>query len=99
MTQTVLVSQGAVEYSWPVTVRETTGDDISADPVRLSLGTYTEPGTWVIPAVDEPQTDTSTRVAQMLIDATVPPGTYHLWVRVTDTPEVVPRRAHKIVVA
>lgn len=27
----------------------------------------------------------------MLIDNTVQPGTYYLWIKLTDSPEVVPR--------
>lgn len=48
--QTIAVySAGAVENTLPRTIYETSGDDISADPVYVSLGSWTAPGVWVTP--------------------------------------------------
>lgn len=98
ISQTILVSDpaGAVEYTWPTTI--TADHDISADTVQVSLGSYSEPASWVTPDVDDAQTDVNTRVVQKLVTSAVNPGTYYLWVRLTDNPEVVPRRGHKLVV-
>lgn len=89
--QTVHVTEGP-EYTYPRTITETTGKDISTDTVRLSLGTWDAPGTWVAPTVDTAQTDHATRVVQLLLDNTTPAGDYWLWVKVTDSPETPVRR-------
>lgn len=93
-TQTIYVSDGAVEYTWPVTITETTGKDISAVGVELSLGTYTAPGTWQAPDTDPPQATKSQRVVQLLVGGTLKPapGRYYLWTRSADTPEIVEHR-------
>lgn len=36
-TQLIRVSYGAEEYTWPATVYELTGQDISADPVTVAI--------------------------------------------------------------
>lgn len=97
-TQTILVSNpaGAIEYTWPTTI--TADHDIHSDTVQVSLGTAAEPGSWVAPTIDPPQNDVKTRVVKLLVNNSTEPGTYWLWVRLTDNPEVVPRRGHKIVV-
>ena len=99
--QTIAVSLGAVEYTWPLTITEATGKDISADTVRLALGGYTAPGTWQAPDVDTPQAVKSQRVVQMLIGSTLKPtaGDYWLWFQITDTPEIAPRRESHIVIS
>lgn len=101
-TQTIRVTSGAAEYTWPVTITEATGKDISGDVVRVSLapspGGYTAAGTWVPPSVDAAQANHATRVVQLLVDSTTAAGVYWLWVKVTDSPEQVPRRALKVIV-
>jgi hypothetical protein len=98
VTQTVFVSAGAAKYVG-AKISDKNGDDISADPVSMSLGTYTTPGTWVTPSVDTPQTDTSTRIVKLLVNSSTPLGAYYLWVRITDNPEIEPLRAQKVIVA
>jgi hypothetical protein len=98
-TQTIELSAGAVERTFPVTITELTGKDISGDPVWLSLGTETLPGAWVSPDVDIPQSVKSQRVVQLLVGGVVNPGpgVYWLWSKVTDNPEIVPRRQLQVV--
>jgi hypothetical protein len=95
-TQTIRVSDGAIEYTFESTLHA--DHDISGDTIVMSLGSSTAPDSWVAPSVDEPQTDNTTRVVQLLVDDATEPGTYYLWLRLTDTPEVVPRRGHRVVV-
>lgn len=100
-TQYIDLTNGAVEYTWPLTISETTGKNIAADVIVLSLGTESTPGTWRSPDVDPAQTDHSQRVVQMLVGGTGfvgLAGTYFLWSKVTDTPEVVPRRHGRVVI-
>jgi len=47
--QSIDLSAGAVEFTYPRTITETSGEDISGDPVEVSLGSWTEPGEWVTP--------------------------------------------------
>lgn len=94
-TQTIAASIGAVEYTWPFTITETTGKDISGDAAQISLGTYAAPGPWVTGVVTRP---TPASVVVKLLVSGVAPGTYYVWGRVTDSPEVVPRRGHCVVV-
>jgi hypothetical protein len=91
---------GAVEFSFPRTITETSGEDISADPVLVSLGSWTEPGGWVTPdRITRGTTDVGgiTQhwvVVQLLIGGDLKPAAdnYWLWTKITDSPETVPRR-------
>lgn len=96
-TQTINVTGGGQEYTWPITVTETNGKDISGKTVQVSLGTYTAPGTWASAAVLTRPTPSSATV-QLLINSSTPVGRYHVWVKVSDSPEVVPRKGHRIMV-
>jgi hypothetical protein len=90
-TQKVNVTAGAVEYTWPWTGTETSGQDISNSTVELSLGTYSEPGEWLPPdVITRPQVYSVT--AQILIDDSYLPGTYWLWRTIHDAPEVLPKK-------
>lgn len=92
--QTIMVSEGAIEYTYPITITETTGKTISADTVDLALGTVYAPYTARVPdKLTFPQSNQA--VAQMLIGTTYvpPPGTYQLWWRITDSPEIAWRMA------
>lgn len=95
--QTIDTANGDVEYTWPLTLIETTGKDISGDTVQLSLGTYPAPGTWLDPVEDTPA-DTSQRVVKLLIgnDPKPAPGTHYLWSKIGDTPETIIRRHQQI---
>lgn len=97
--QTIAVTAGAVEYTWPLTINEQAGKDITADVVSLALGTYTTPGTWHTPDVDTSPTPSS-RVVQLLIGPTITAaaGDFYLWWRVGDTPETTIRRGPRITV-
>jgi len=90
-TQKVNVTAGAVEYTWPWTGTETTGKDITASTVELSLGTYSEPGDWLEPDVMV-RSNVWSVTAQILVDDSYLPGTYYLWRSIHDAPEVLPKR-------
>jgi hypothetical protein len=92
--QTIFVTAGDPEYTLPVTVTEVTGKDISADVVALGLSTSKTlpPTVWTPPDVDH-STAVNVRVVQVLVGTSLSPtpGTYFVWVQVTDTPEKPPR--------
>jgi hypothetical protein len=100
-TQQIQVySAAAIEYTWPTTITEKNGKDISGDTVTVSLGTSQTPGRFVAPDVVTRPTP-STVVVQMLIGGSYRPtaGAYWLWVYLPDTPEHVPRRGARIVIS
>ena len=90
--RTIRVTAGAVEY---VTgrVEELNGGSLASATFEVGLGTYdTPPGTWVTPA-DLEYEGASTALVSMLVDDNVTPmDKVWLWVRTTDTPEILPRR-------
>jgi len=90
-TQKIRVSAGAVLYTLPWTATETTGKDISAATIQLSLGSYTDPGDWLDPDVETRPTLSSV-TAKILIDDSYEAGTYWLWRSISDTPEVDPQK-------
>ena len=96
----IRLSAGAIEYTRPLTITETTGKDITEATVQLSLGSYDAPGEWRTPDTDT-SPSTSSRTVQLLIGDDLKPsaGSYWLWSRVGDTPEVIPRRHDKITIA
>lgn len=99
--QYIYTSAGAVEYTLPTIVTETTGKNITADIVQVSLGTYADPGVWQSPDVKTSPTPSSVSV-QILIGASLnpAPGHYYVWVKLTDSPEVPARRGPgRVVVA
>lgn len=100
MSQTINLTVGAIEYTLPIAISETAGKDISDDTILMSLGTWTAPGAWLVPDLDPAQAVDSQRVVQLLIGATFKPvaGTYYLWTRVADLPELVPRRHGRLTI-
>lgn len=53
-TQVIDLSAGAQEYTWPETLTEKTGKNISADTVQIAVGTLrdaTSVQTWVTPDI------------------------------------------------
>lgn len=89
-TVDVLVSAGAAVYVGG-TVTEQTGKDISAATFEVALGSETTPATtWVAPTVSLVGTGNSQRIVKLLVTSSTPKGVYTLWVRVTDSPELVP---------
>lgn len=89
MPQTINVTAGAARYVGG-TITETTGKDISADAVQICLGTASAPGTWGTPDVKSVSTDKASVTVKLLVDSSVTTGTYYVWVKITDTPEVEP---------
>jgi len=98
--QTINLTASAVEYTFPLTIIESTGKDISGDVIQLSLGSSFAAGTWLSPDVDVAQSVNSQRVVQLLVGAGFVPATgiYWLWSKVADTPETVTRRHNKVIV-
>lgn len=45
--QTIRVSAGESDYTWPTRLTELTGEDISSDVAQMSIGTRDAPGSWV----------------------------------------------------
>lgn len=90
----IYVSQGGSEFI-VVTLMEQDGRDISTDPVEIALGTPEQPGDWFPAAVVA--LDESTLEARYLIQS-VDPGTYTLWIKLTDSPEEIVRRFDEPVV-
>ncbi len=93
VTQTIALSAAAIEYTYPLTITETTGKNITTATVKLCLGTFDLPGAWRTPDVLTRPTS-STALTQLLVGSAYLPvaGSYWLWYQVSDTPEVVPRR-------
>ena len=100
MIQQIDLAAGAVEYTWPLTIIEKSGKDISLTVIKLAIGTYVDPGEWFAPDRDDAQPDTSQRVVQLLVGGTVRPpnGMHYLWSQAQDSPEVVVRRHHGILI-
>jgi hypothetical protein len=88
-TVDVLVSAGAAVLVGG-TITEKTGKNISAATFELALGSETNPATWVTPTVNTVGTGNDQRVVKLLVNSSTPKGVYSLWVRVTDTPELIP---------
>lgn len=97
MTVEVLVTAGAVKYVGG-TITEVTGKDISGATYVMSLGGKDYPGaTWVPADVSQQGPTVATRTVKLKVSATLPagitvPGTYWVWCKITDAPEVEPLR-------
>lgn len=87
--RTIDVTSGGREYMTGV-ITETTGRDLTNDAVQVSLGTSAAPGVWMVPDLTAHPTPSQVEAA-LLVGPGTPPGTYVLWLRVADTPEVVDR--------
>lgn len=91
-TVDVIVSAGAAVMVGG-TITETNGKNLAAATFEVVLGSETQPGTaWLAPNVSVQGATPAERVVQLLVSGTTPKGTYHLWARVTDTPEILPMR-------
>jgi hypothetical protein len=97
--RTIDCANGAVEYLW-LDFADAEQQDVTADPVAISLGTYETPGTWHPADLVEPNGAVWKIRAALLIGSTLtyPPGIYTAWVRVTDSPEVIPKRADNLLI-
>jgi hypothetical protein len=97
----VLASSGESEYVGG-TITELTGKDISTASYQMALGSDVRPGTWSAPSVSTVGPGgNSTRIVKLLIGASAatPNGTYYVWAKITDNPEVnAVRFPQKIVV-
>jgi hypothetical protein len=73
---------------------ELEGKDITTATIQVGLAadTRTLPAAWLTPSVVTRPTPSTARVS-LLIDTGIPVGRYVLWVKVTDTPEILPRPA------
>lgn len=94
-TQTI--PEGGAEYTWPLTITETSGRDIRSATVSLSLGNEDEPNSWASPDVDT-SPGNNARTVQMLVDSNVSAGTYWLWSKLVLSPETIIRCQFKIIV-
>lgn len=73
---------------------ETEGKDMTSATAQIGLSSdrATPPTTWEAPDATSRPTVSTIRVSK-LIDTDVAIGTYWLWIKVTDSPEVLPRVA------
>jgi hypothetical protein len=112
----IRTASGGWEYTWPLTISEESlpiapfngPKDISADTIKLSLGTSSAPGAWRTPDVDHATQDAAgaakgvmnQRVVQMMVGVVFKPpdNIYWLWSQVGDSPESVIRKHCKIIV-
>jgi hypothetical protein len=98
---TIYVSQGMKQYVGG-TITELTGEDITGATFQVSLGTSLTipPTVWSTPDVSAagtgttlndgtPIPGTAQRILKILI-ATQPVGTYYVWAKITDNPEIEP---------
>lgn len=98
---TIYVSQGMKQYVGG-TITELTGKDITGATFQVGLGTSLEipPTTWGTPDISLPGPGvilkdgtaipgTAQRILKILI-ATQPVGTYYVWAKITDNPEIEP---------
>lgn len=74
------------------TITETSGASIASATfvVALSSSNTVPPTVWVAPTVSTQGDTTADRVLKFLIDSNTSAGSYFLWARVTDTPEIEP---------
>lgn len=91
-TVDVIVSAGAAVMVGG-TITELTGKNLNSCTFEVVLGSETQPGTtWLTPNSSVQGATVSERIVQLLVTDTTPKGKYYLWVRVTDTPEILPLR-------
>lgn len=93
------LANGASEYLW-LDYEDAEHNDITGDPVAISLGSYDTPGVWHPADLVEQNGKVWQVRAAILIGGslTYPPGQYWAWVRLTDSPEVIPKRAGNLLV-
>lgn len=94
MTRVIDLDAGGIEFTDPVIFTDALMQDVTDDLVEISLGSWVAPLAWLTPdTVAHPATDSVS--AQLLIgdDLKPAPGDYWVWVRLTDSPGRIPRRA------
>ena len=88
------LTNGEQDYLW-VDYEDALHNDITGDAVSISLGTYHTPGAWH-PADLVEQNGAVWQVrAGLFIGAaiTYPVGVYYAWIKLVDSPAVLPKRA------
>lgn len=97
--RTIDLTNGAIEYLF-VDFQDAEQQDITADPVSISLGSYDTPGVWHAADLIEQNGAVWKIRAGLLIGTTLtyPVGIYYAWIRLVDSPEVIPKRADNILV-
>lgn len=90
---TIYVSKGMKRHVGG-TIIETNGKDITSATFQIALGTDNEvppdPSSWVAPSVNVQGAAVSQRTVLLLVDSSTPLGTYFVWGRVADNPEIEP---------
>lgn len=94
----IYVSKDMAQYVGGV-ITEKTHKNITATTIQLALGSADQPPAtgWAAPDVDI-SVNTYTRQVKMLIDNTQILGTYWLWAKITDNPEIIPVRGSQVIV-
>jgi hypothetical protein len=99
-TQVLRVSAGAADYTWPGIITDESGRPLNPSQVKVALiaeGDERQPPSWqagVVTAITASQVS-----AQLWVDSTtVPPGTYHVWYKITDSPVVEPMRGARLII-
>ncbi|MDF1603418.1 hypothetical protein [Nocardioides sp. YIM 152315] len=85
---TIRATAGETEYL-TATVAEKNGADLTGATftVGLSASRETPPESWGAP--DDVTIDGSTATVKLLVDSDTTAGTYWMWVKVDDSPEVI----------
>lgn len=100
MSDPIYVSKGMAEYVGGK-ISEKSHKDISAVTIQLALGGPDVPPSpgpaWHAPGVDN-ALNTYTREVKMLIDSNQALGTFWLWAKITDNPEIIPKRGSQVIV-
>jgi|SRR5882757_4339755 len=93
------LANNAVEYLW-VDYEDAEHNDITGDAVAISLGSYETPGVWHAADLVQQNGAVWKIRAGLLIGAslTYPLGQYRAWIKVTDSPEIIPKRADNMIV-
>lgn len=88
---TIYVSDGMKQYVGG-TITETTGKDITGATFQIALGAdnVTPPAAWVTPSRDVQGVTVADRKVLLLVDSSTSPGTYYVWAKVADNPEIEP---------
>jgi hypothetical protein len=92
MSTTIFVSDGMKQYVGG-TITETTGKDITGATFQIALGAdnVTPPTVWVTPSVNIQGTTVAARVLKLLVDSSTTAGTYFVWAKINDNPEIEPQ--------
>lgn len=92
--RTIDLSAGDEDYVF-VDYEDALGNNIQADPVSISLGTYAAPGVWHAADIVEQNGEVWQVRAGLFIGTTLtyPAGYYWAWIQVTASPAVATKRA------